>query len=226
MTPAHIQRIVQALWVVGTHVQHYRQGIGRADTTAGGIQRKLADRNAHAANALVAQAENTFAVGDDNHFDVLFGGVLQHVVNAIAVRVGDKQPARPAVNIGEVLAGFTHRWRVDDRHHFAQMGVQQAVEQGFVGVLNVAQVDVLIAVVFEILILAIGALSLFFNGFHRVGQQALQVEMVALFFGEGTAFIQQWEFQQDRAGIRDVERAFAFVFKFHDFCSSTYRITL
>ncbi|MNY30976.1 hypothetical protein D3C86_1651140 [compost metagenome] len=83
-----------------------------------------------------------------------------------------------------------------------------------------------IAVVFEILVLAVGTFRLLFDGFYRFWQQPVQVEMAAFILGESAAFIEQRKFQQNRAGIRDVERAFAFVFKFHGFCSSTYRITL
>ena len=51
MAPAHVQRIVEALRVVGADVQHHRQRVGRADAAAGGVQRQLADGDAHAADA-------------------------------------------------------------------------------------------------------------------------------------------------------------------------------
>ncbi len=137
---------------------------------------------------------------------------MQHVIDAIAVRVGDEQPARAAIDIGEVFAGLADGRGVDDRHHLAQVRVQQSVEQGFVGVLDVAQVDVLVVIVLEILVLTVGAFHLFFDGFHRFRQQAVQVEVATFFLGESAAFVQQRKFQQNRAGVRDVERAFAFVF--------------
>lgn len=96
---------------------------------------------------------------------------------------------RAAIDIGEVFAGLADRRCVDDWHHLAQVRVQQAIEQRFVGVLDVAQVDMFVVVVFEILILAVGALDLFFDGFYRFGQQAVQVEVAAFIFGEGAAFV-------------------------------------
>ncbi|MNV78676.1 hypothetical protein D3C71_1721800 [compost metagenome] len=115
---------------------------------------------------------------------------MQHIVDTIAVRVGDKQPTCAAIDIGEMLTGLTHGWRIDDGHHLAQVRIQQAIEQRFVGVLNIAQVDVLVVIVLEILILTVSAFHLFFDGFYRFRQQAVQVEVTALFFGKGAAFVQ------------------------------------
>ena len=39
------------------------------DAGAGGVERELADRNAHAAGALVAEAENALAVADHDGLD-------------------------------------------------------------------------------------------------------------------------------------------------------------
>ena len=41
------------------------------DAAAGGVERELADRDAHAAGALVAEAEDALAVGDDDHLGVV-----------------------------------------------------------------------------------------------------------------------------------------------------------
>jgi len=43
---------------------------GRVNAADQGVQRELADRDAHAADTLIADAENPFAVGDDDHVDV------------------------------------------------------------------------------------------------------------------------------------------------------------
>ena len=72
-----------------------------------------------------------------------------------------------------------------------QVVVQQAAEQGLVGILDVAQIDVLVHVVAERHELAVGALGLLFDGLDVLGQQAFQVEAAALFAGEGAALVEQ-----------------------------------
>ena len=93
MAPAHIERIVEQLLVVGPDVQHHRQGIRRADAAAGGVKREFTDWDPHPANALVAEAENTFAVGHHNHFDIVVRHVLQNIVHVVTVLIGDEYPA-------------------------------------------------------------------------------------------------------------------------------------
>ena len=48
LAQADIITVVQQILVVGADVQHDRQAILRMDAGAGGIERQLADRNAHA----------------------------------------------------------------------------------------------------------------------------------------------------------------------------------
>ena len=60
--PADIERIVEIGVVVGADIEQDRQRGRRIDAAAGGVERELADRNAHAAGALVAEAEDALAV--------------------------------------------------------------------------------------------------------------------------------------------------------------------
>ncbi len=142
MPPADVERVVEPLVVVGADVEQDRQRRGRVDAAAGRVERELADRDAHAAGALVAQAEDALAVGDDDHLDLRRGGVLQDRVDVVALRIGDEQAARAAIDVAELLAGEADRRRVDDRHHLGQVVEQEPVEQRLVGVLELAQVDV------------------------------------------------------------------------------------
>ena len=63
---ADIVGVVQKFFVVGADIQHHRQAEFRMNAGAGGIERQLADRNAHAVGAEVAKAQDTLAVGDDD----------------------------------------------------------------------------------------------------------------------------------------------------------------
>ena len=46
------------------------------DAGAGGVERQLADRDAHAVGAEIAEAEDPLAVGDDDDADVAAAGQL------------------------------------------------------------------------------------------------------------------------------------------------------
>ena len=93
----------------------------------------------------------------------MVGDVLQDVIHVVAVLVGDEHAARATINLGETFTGRTYRWGIDHRHHLIEMVVNQSVEQGFVGILDIAQVDMLVDFRFESLILDPGTFCLFFN---------------------------------------------------------------
>ena len=208
VAPAHVHGIFQQLRIVGTRIQYYRQGVGRRNTATGGVQGQFADGNAHAADALVAQTQNTFTVGDHDNLDVLLGGVLQYVVDTIPVRVGNEQTPGATVDVGKLFTGLTHGRGIDDGHHLAQVILHQTVEQGLVGVLNVAQINMLVEIVLKGGVLFICPRRLLFDGFDIVGQQAFQVERNTLFLGKSTAFVQQRGFQQGRACIGYIKGTF------------------
>ena len=78
---------------------------GRVDTADERVQRELADGDAQAADALVADAEDALAVGDDDHVDLgVRAGCAASVADVGPVRVRDEQAARAAVDVAELLA--------------------------------------------------------------------------------------------------------------------------
>ena len=54
-------------------------------TGAGGVERELADRNAHAAGALVAETENALAVADDDGLDAVEARIAEDATDAVLV---------------------------------------------------------------------------------------------------------------------------------------------
>jgi hypothetical protein len=56
--PGKVHGVVEELGIVGADVEQHRQGARRVDATQRRVQRQLADRDTHAADALVTQAEN------------------------------------------------------------------------------------------------------------------------------------------------------------------------
>ncbi|SQI92173.1 Uncharacterised protein [Klebsiella oxytoca] len=133
--------------------------------------------------------------------------VLQNIVEIIAVLVRDKHAAGATIDLREALTGGADGRGIDDRHHFIEVVADQTVEQGFVGILNVAQVNVLVDLGFKSLVLDPRAFGLLFDGFDHFRQQAQQIKAAALFHAEGAALIEQRKFKQHGAGVRDVKRA-------------------
>ena len=82
---AVIERIIEELLVVGAHVKHDGQAFGRRYAGAGCVQRELADRDSHPLRALVAEAEDSFAIGYDYDAGVLVRPVLQDLLNLALV---------------------------------------------------------------------------------------------------------------------------------------------
>ncbi len=68
-----VERIGQQILVVRAHVQRHWKRVGRIYARSGGVQGELPDGNAHAARALVPEAENPLVVGGNHQAD-LFGG--------------------------------------------------------------------------------------------------------------------------------------------------------
>src|SRR2546421_169971 len=84
------------------------------DAGNGGAERQLADGNAHAVGAEIAEPQNALAVGDDDQFGAI-GPVLQNLGDVAAFFRGNEHAARTLEDQSVFLAGKPHRRRVDDR---------------------------------------------------------------------------------------------------------------
>ena len=85
------------------------------DAAGGRVERELADRDAHAARALVAEAEDALVVGDHDQPHVVVRAVAQELGDRGRVVRRDPEPARAAQDVAVLLAGQPDRRRVDDR---------------------------------------------------------------------------------------------------------------
>ena len=85
VAPAEVLRVLEQFGAIGAHVEHDRQRAGGIDAADEGVERQLADRNAHPADALVAQTEDPLPVGHHDHVDVTLRPVVQHLVQTVAV---------------------------------------------------------------------------------------------------------------------------------------------
>jgi hypothetical protein len=86
---------------MSTATGHIVAGQHSIDAAQGRVQRELADRDAHAANALVTQDQNPLPVGHDNDVDLGPGPVAQDLADAVAVGVGNEKAARTTVDLAE-----------------------------------------------------------------------------------------------------------------------------
>ena len=187
--PAEVHGVVEKLGVVGADVKENRQRAGRVDPAQRRVQGQLPDRDSHAANALVTQAQNPLPVGDDDNVNLLAGPVAQDLPDTVAVGVGDEQPAWPAVDLAEPLAGHPDGGGVEDRQHLLDVVRYQPVEQHLVGVLQRAQVDMPGDVGGLLLVGPVPPADLLVKGFHGGRHETTQAQLGALRLREGGAFV-------------------------------------
>ena len=191
VTPPEVLRVLQQFDVVGTDVQHDRQGSGRVDATDQDVQRQLPDRDAHPADALIAEAEDALAVSHHDDVRVAVRAVVDHLAESLPVGVGHEEPPRASVDLAEALARLTDRRGVNDGHGLGDVVAKDPIEQGFVAVLQCAQVDVLVEIVAARGELVPAVFSLLGEGLLGGREQAQETVSVALVAGECGAFCRQ-----------------------------------
>ena len=77
LAQAQIEWVVEQGLIVRADIENDRQAVLRRHAGAGGIERELAERDAHAAGAEIAETEDALAVGDDNEAHILFRPIAQ-----------------------------------------------------------------------------------------------------------------------------------------------------
>src|SRR4051794_23280501 len=105
------------------------------DSRAGGIERKLADRDAHAVCAEVAQPEDALAI---RHHDELcrVRPVAKELGNSAAVLRGDENASGALEDVPEALAREPNRRRVNQRLDLFDMVAHDPKEERLVAVVQ------------------------------------------------------------------------------------------
>ena len=165
-----------------------------------GVERELADGDAHSTGALVPKAENAFSVADHDAADLIKPGMGQDPGDPILMGIAEKETSRFAPDLAEALAAFPHRRGVDQRQHLFNIARQQRVEKGLIGVLKLAQKSVLLESRRQTLKRSQTPFDLVFQIAHMGRQQAVQPENVPLLVGEGGSLIQHRLVDQVIAG--------------------------
>ena len=194
MSPAEVQRIGQQRLVLGAGVEEHRQRSLGIDPTDRGVEGELADRDAHAADAEVAEAEDAFAVGDHDDIDVDAHTVgRQRVVeqfgDAVPVRPRHVQAVLASVHPRPLLAGEADRRRVDDGQQLLEVVDEESIEQHRVGGLQSAQEDVPGEVAVRGVELGADPAQLRVEVFHDRRQQAVQPVQITLGDAERRALV-------------------------------------
>ena len=190
MTPAEILGIVEPFGVVGSDIQDDRERSRRVDTTDQAVQRKLSDRNSETACALIADAQNSLAVGYDNDIDAFVWPTSQDCRNGVTKRIRDKQSTRPPVNMTKLFAGQRNRRRIYQRRHFFNVIEKESIKKNFVCILERSQINVPFQVIWFSLESFIGAERLLIKCLCLRRKQAIETKLRALMGAERRAFVQ------------------------------------
>ena len=94
--PADVDRIAEQRFVVGSRIEQNRQAMLRRNSAERGVERHLPDGDAHAAGALVAEAENALAIADHDAAHIVVARVGENLIDPIPIGIADEQSARPA----------------------------------------------------------------------------------------------------------------------------------
>ena len=204
VSQAEVQRVVQAVLVVGADVEHDRQRQIRGNAGAGGVERQLPDRDSHSADALVAQPEDALPVGDDDH-----GRrprmVPEDGLDLIALVERDIEAARVTVDVGVLLARFADDRRVHDRHHLVDVILDKAEEQCFVPILQAGEEGVSLERGLSDAVVLVDAGELLVDGADGGRHQAVEAKLLALGRRERRALVRERIAEQRFAARIDLD---------------------
>jgi hypothetical protein len=145
------------------------------------VKRQLADTDRHAANTLVADAENCFIVRDNHEFDVAERRrVAQNLLDAAGIVGRNENAARPPIHVRKEMRGRANGRRVNHRHQFFQVVTQHSVEQNLVAILQQAEIDIPADRVLVEADRVVGAVGLHLDIVVLRRQHAFDAELAAL----------------------------------------------
>src|SRR5260370_20303751 len=77
---AEMERVVEQDLIVRSDVENDRQAVLRRHAGAGGIERELAERDAHPASAEIAKTKDALAVSDDDEAYIPFRPIAKQLL--------------------------------------------------------------------------------------------------------------------------------------------------
>jgi len=188
--PANIDWTFQPFFVVRADIQKHGKAMLRVYAAKGGIQGHLADGDAHAAGALIAESKNPFAVAHDNAFHVVISRMLEDLPHAVFIRITQKYASGLSPYFAETLAAFTDRGGIYERKDLLHVADQQGIKKRFVGVLQITKKTVLVEGRRLIRQDLQPAFQLIVQAADVRRQQTVEVKHVAFVIGECRALIE------------------------------------
>jgi len=178
--PAEILGIAKAFLIICADVQNDGQsprGMNSADQR---VERKFSDGDAESTNALITDAEDALAIGDDDDVNFRIWVVPQERGNRMAKGIGNEKAARTAIDVAEFLAAKRDDGRIDDGQHFFNVTEEQTVEEHLIGVLKLAEIDMALKIVRLEREGLIGADGLIIERFDDGRKKAVEAKSLAL----------------------------------------------
>ena len=188
--PANVNRIVEAFFVVCAHVEQNRQAMLWRDAAQCGVKGHLADGNAHAARALIAQAENAFAVRDHDAAHIVKTRVGKNLFDAVLVGIAHKKAAWPPPYLAEALASLAYHRRINNGQQLFGVVRDKRVEEGLAVVLHIAHVAVLEEGCSPAVQHPFAAFPLIIERSDVRRQEPMQAKSSALLLGKGSALVE------------------------------------
>lgn len=141
---ADVEGVFQQGLGVGTGVDADGEGEGRVEPAVRRVALHFTHGDAHALDAQVAQPEHALAVGEADELHVALRPVLEHRVDAPAVRHRDEEAPRAAEEEAVLEARLPDRRAVDDGLQLLGIVHQHPVEEALVALLEAHQEGVLL----------------------------------------------------------------------------------
>mmetsp|Transcript_47782 Transcript_47782/g.123354 ORF Transcript_47782/g.123354 Transcript_47782/m.123354 type:complete len:238 (+) Transcript_47782:929-1642(+) len=198
---AQIEGIVEQGLPVCAHIERDRQRLAWVESAADHVQLQLPNGDAHAASALVTEAQDPAAVGADDDVRHL-EPVVEHPAEVAPVRDAEEHAGGPGEDLAELLAGLSHGGRVHDGEQLHQVVMQDAEKERPISTVEPHEVSVLVqrgglSPHVEDL-----ALRLSLQGLRPRRHQAADSELLPLHRCEGRALVQKLVVQQTLRVVR------------------------
>jgi hypothetical protein len=177
--------------------QHRQQAVGRY-RCARGIELQLADRDAHAVGADVAEAQDAPARGNANEAHLPHRPVAQHFGDAAFHLAREVHATRAAKDVAEGEAGIGDRRVIEDRDEPRRVGHDRPIEERLVAVCQPDQIYVALNIAWLRVQLLQHALDLPLEAFHRLRQKPFEPVSAALLRSERGILVfgrvpEQWQ---------------------------------
>jgi hypothetical protein len=139
------------------------------------------------------------AVRDDDDLDAVETRMGEDVLDGVAMRPAQEQPARVAPIMAEFLAAFADGRRVDERKQLLEVPRQECVAERLVRVLQGPQEEIALEIGLEFAQTLQAAGDLLVQGADMGRQETMQRKGVPLLLGERRPLVQQRIGEERRA---------------------------